>query len=342
MAKRDAENLVSVVAADVSKSLKGKVDGDLSVYSDYVRGQKPIEWVSSGNYAIDRILGGGYPVGRTIEIFGPYSSGKSVLLHEAMAQVCKLDGVNSLQDTEATYDAIFGGHIGINPKTLFYNKPDTIEDAFLETFTLINSLRKKDHGRLLCIGLDSLAATSTKHEMKELEKSDMTKAKMIGAWLRRVTRLVARDRTLFIVVNQVRQKVGVMFGNPETTPGGDALPFHSSQRIRVQHMSLYKGHPKKIIDNGRVIGVRIVVDVVKSKVSPPFRKCEVIMNFTDGLVRWSGLADLLADENLIKRISGDNVSGGSVFEYETKRFQSHEIEEVLDMYPDLCPEIKRG
>lgn len=356
MNKRNLASLVKTVASNTSAALsKAKIDDQVMVYSQYARSAKPIEFVSTGNLAIDRILGGGIPAGRTIEIYGPYSSGKTLLLLEILAQVQQMGGIAALQDIEHAYDPRFGERIGIDNDLLLRSEPDTVEDAFHGQWELIHQLRKEDkkNETLLCIGMDSVAAASTRHEMKELDKADMTKAKAIGAWFRRTTRLVGKSRTIVIVINQTRQKIGVMFGNPETTPGGDSIPFHASQRIRVQQGVLYKGHAKRIIDaqTHHVMAVRMVVDIVKNKVAPPYRKCEVLSNFTDGLLPWSGLADLLADEGVITR-HGDTIKRkmdkgkekeerkvGTTFEYNGRTFKAHEILEIVEKYPKLLDQV---
>jgi len=337
MGKRDVEQLAAKLVAELEKlaadrKKRGvKLPPDpVQIYSEHVRTSRKKEFISSGNKALDRILGGGLPVGRTVEIFGPYSSGKSVLLHEAIAQAQALGGLGNIKDSEATFDEDFATRIGINLRALLHNEPDTVEDAFQEVWDACTVLRRLDDDVLFVVGLDSLAATSTKHEMEDFTKADMTKAKAISAWLRRLTRLVARERTIFVVINQTRQKIGVMFGNPETTSGGEAMGFHTSQRIRISQGALYKGHKVKIFDHGIPIAGRARVEVVKNKVGAPFQKCEVIINFTDGLVPWSGFADLLADEERIKRV-GDS----DLFEYGGDRFQWYEVEEVLEKHPEI-------
>lgn len=336
MSKRDARGLVESVSQMVNKHVEGEMDDVLTSYSEYAKHQPPVEWVSTGNYAIDRILGGGIPVSRTIEIYGPYSGGKSLLLQEILAQTCQRGDYGALQDIEHTYEKVFGERIGIDPDRLFYSRPDTVEDAFKQTWHLVHDFRTKDKKSVLTIGMDSLAAAPSKHEMEELDKADMTKAKAIGAWLRRLTGVVGKQRAILIIINQTRHKVGVVFGNPETTPGGDAPGFHASMRIRVEQRSLYKGHERKIFEAGKCIAVRIVVDVVKNKLAPPFRKCEVIANFNDGLLPWSGYADLLADEEKLKRF--ENKAGGAsgMFEYQGKRFRAHEIMEMIDKHPEIA------
>ena len=340
MSKRDVEQLAAKLVAELAKlaadrKKRGvKLSPDpVQIYTEHVRTSRRAEFVSTGNRAVDRILGGGIPVGRTVEVFGPYSSGKSVLLHEIIAQAQLLGGLGMIKDSEATFDEAFGKRIGINLRALLHNEPDTVEDAFQEVWDACTILRKLDDDVLFVIGLDSLAATSTKHEMEDFTKSDMTKAKAISAWLRRVTRVVARERTVFVVINQTRQKIGVMFGNPETTSGGEAMGFHTSQRIRISQGVLYKGHKRKLFDRGLPVAGRAVVEVVKNKVGAPFQKCEVIINFTDGLVPWSGFADLLADEERITRI-GDS----EMFEYERRRFPWYEIEDVLAKHPEILEE----
>jgi recombination protein RecA len=309
---------------------------ELHVYSDYLKHHPRVEFISTGNHAIDRILGGGIPLERMVEIFGPYSGGKTLLMLEIMAQASKLGGMNLLQDIEHAMDhgneerQGFAQRIGVNADRLRYSRPLTVESAFRQQFDYAHDFRVKNKKDILVIGMDSLAAAPTVHEMKELDKADMTKAKAIGAWLRRMTALIGKQRTALLIVNQVRHKVGVMFGPTETTPGGDAPGFHASQRIRVEHRVLYQGHNKRFIENGKTVALRIVVDCIKNKLSPPFRRCEVIVNFNDGILPWSGYADLLADEEKIER-----VDDGKAFMYQDKKFFWHEIDEMVDRFPEL-------
>jgi len=345
MAKRNVYALVKKVAAELARvdplKIKYQDDASIAVYADYKRRQKPTVLIPTGHHAVDRILGGGIPLGRTVEIFGPYSGGKSVLCQEILAQICAMDGVVMLEDTENTYEHEmadgspgFGARIGIDGRQLLFGRPTTVEAGFKKIWAAVHILRKYDRECPFGVAIDSIAAMSTEHEMRELNKADMTKAKAIGSWLRRITNLIGRENTLFIVVNQTRHKVGQMFGNPETTPGGDAMGFHATQRIRVEHRSLYKGHPKTLYDTGIPIGVRIMVDCVKNKIAPPFRRCEAILNFSDGLVPYSGFADILADEEIIKRIATKTL-GGDLFEYANKRFTWYEIEAIIKAHPEL-------
>jgi recombination protein RecA len=321
----------------VEKEKTERVDvEELQVYSDYLKYNPKVEFVSTGNHAIDRILGGGIALERVTEIYGPYSGGKTLLMLEIMAQISKLGGTNVLQDIEHAMDhgnedrQGFALRIGVDPKRLYYSRPVTVEAAFHQQFNFAKDFRMRNKKDILGIGMDSLAAAPTEHEMKELDKADMTKAKSIGAWLRRMTGVVGKQRTVLIIVNQVRHKVGVMFGPTETTPGGDAPGFHASQRIRVEHRVLYQGHNKRFIENGKTVAIRVVVDCIKNKLSPPFRRCEVIVNFNDGILPWSGYADLLADEEKIER-----VDDGKAFQYQDKKFFWHEIDEMVDRYPEL-------
>lgn len=339
MGKRNAEQLAVELAKQLAQIKDKKKRGvrlpqdPVQVYGEHVKTARPEEFVSTRHRALDRILGGGLPMGRSVEVFGPYSSGKSVLLHEAIVSVQEMGGLALVKDAEATINAAYAKRIGINPKALLHNEPDTVEDTFNEIWDAVTLLRKMDRNVPFIVGIDSLASLSTVHEMEDFSKSDMTKAKAISAYFRRITRLIARERTLLIVINQTRQKIGVMFGNPETTSGGEALGFHASQRIRISQGSLYKGHPRKIFDAGVPIAGRTVCEVVKNKVGPPFRKCEMILSFKDGFVEWSGFADLLADEERIKRISA--AAGGDIFEYRNKRFQWFEIEDILNQHPEI-------
>jgi recombination protein RecA len=330
---------IDALIQNINQTLRG-ADGGISLYSHIQALEVGArELISSGNLAIDYVLGGGFPVHRTSEIFGEYSSGKSLICHEVLANVIEQGGYGALFDVEAAYDERFGERIGIDHHRLFYSQPDTVETLFEMVEALLTQFRKERPNDLLCIVWDSLAASSTKHEMAEPDKRDMTKAAVIGAGLRRVTRIVAKQRAMFIVVNQVREKIGVFFGSPETTPGGKALPFHASIRLRLKQGSLYKGHPVKILENGVPIGTRIVVDCVKNKMAPPYKRCEAIISFQHGFVKHSGLAYLLRDEGRIavkgEKKKDEKSSGKEVFSYNGESFQWFEIEPVLKKHPDL-------
>lgn len=336
--KRNLKEVAALMAKELKKLGDPKKRGILpedpiQVYSDHIEDAGPPELISTGNHAIDRILGGGILVGRTAEIYGPYSSGKSVVLHEIMAAAQRdYDALVALGDSETTAVPGFMKRIGLRLDCMLHNEPDIVEHAFRQNWDIIDVLRNKlKEDRVCVLGFDSLAATSTKHEMEDFDKADMTKAKVIGSWLRRLTRLVSRERAAFVVVNQVRKKIGVMFGNPETTSGGEALGFHATQRIRVRQGSLYKEHKTGFTEAGIPVAGRIVVQVEKNKIGPPGRKCEAIINFSDGLIPWSGYADLLADEERIKRV-------GANFEYAGQRFRWFEIEDVLAKYPEILAE----
>lgn len=317
--------------AKAKKEKKTEAESGFELYSNYAKTIKPLQYISTGNHAIDRCLGGGIPRGRMVEIYGPYSGGKTLLCLEILAQANSMGGWAGLQDIERTYAPDFGERIGIDPTRFVYGRPQTIEQAFFDMYDFIPKFRSQHRREMpLALGMDSLAAAPTKHELEELEKADMTKAKNIGAWLRRVTSVAADHDAAILIVNQVRHKVGVMFGPTETTPGGDAPGFHASQRIRVEHGSMYKEHEKTFYEDGKAIGVRIRVFVAKNKVGIPFRRCEVITNFYDGIHPWSGLADLLADEGKLER------DGTKHFRYNGgARFDWYEIEKVVTDHPEI-------
>lgn len=255
-----------------------------------------------------------------------------MLALEILAQVTAvLGGVGLFEDTEVSFKAGMAQAVGVDLKSLVYSQPETVEDIGDHITHFIREYRKRDKKRLIAAVWDSVAETSTRHEVKEPDKQDMARAQIIGKQIRRLKRVIGKNEATFIIINQVREKIGVMFGNPETTPGGRAIPFAATQRIRVHQGALYKDRLVKIFDKRMPVGVRIVVDVVKNKIAPPFKKCEAIINFTDGIVPWSGYAELLADEGVIEwKSKTDNT-----FVYLGETFKNYEIGSMRERYPEL-------
>lgn len=276
----------------------------------------PVEFVSTGVRAIDRICSGGFPCGRVIEIYGPYSSGKTLLCQSFIAQVQRLDGVVGYVDRELAYDPGFAARTGVDNARLFYeNSLKTVEDIFDWTMNTIQAIRQVDPTVLTAIIIDSIAMANTRRELGRSKKMEPDaeqdarlpwdrdqghRAKIIGEAMRKLTGVMDRQ-AIVIIVNQVRSKVGVVYGNPETTPGGQSLPFVASLRLRLQQGALPRYKHKKYIydENGMIVGTRVIVKVTKSRVGPALRVCEVVQSYDVGFLEWAGLYELLLEHGVL-------------------------------------------
>ena len=252
----------------------------------------PVEVIPTGNILIDRALGvGGFPRGRVIEIFGPESSGKTTLTLTVIAQAQKRGGLAGFIDVEHALDPQYARRLGVNLDDLLVSQPSSGEEALRICETLIRS------NALDVIVIASVAALVTKAEL-EGEIGDATvgaQARLMSAALRKLTALISKARTTCIFTNQIREKIGVMFGNPETTPGGKALKFYASVRIDIRRISAIKQ------TDGVVIGNRTKVKVVKNKVAPPFTEAEFDIMYGEGISREGDLIDLAVSHNLLEK-----------------------------------------
>ena len=252
----------------------------------------PVEVIPTGNILIDRALGvGGFPRGRVIEIFGPESSGKTTLTLTVIAQAQKRGGLAGFIDVEHALDPQYARRLGVNLDDLLVSQPSSGEEALRICETLIRS------NALDVIVIDSVAALVTKAEL-EGEIGDATvgaQARLMSAALRKLTALISKARTTCIFTNQIREKIGVMFGNPETTPGGKALKFYSSVRIDIRRISAIKQ------TDGTVIGNRTKVKVVKNKVAPPFTEAEFDIMYNEGISNVGALLDLALEKNILEK-----------------------------------------
>jgi recombination protein RecA len=268
-------------------------------------GETPLEQVeviSSGALSLDLALGvGGYPKGRIIEIFGPESAGKSTLSLHAVAEAQKQGGICAYIDTEHALNPGYAKQLGVNLESLFLSQPDYGEQALEIAETLVRS------NAVDLIIIDSVAALVPKSEIEgDMGDSQMgVQARLMSQALRKLTAIVNKSKTIVIFVNQVRDKIGVMFGNPEVTPGGRALKFYSSIRIDIRRTESVKSG----VD---IVGNKVKVKIVKNKVAPPFRFTELEIVFGEGISRESDILDLAIHYDLVEK-------SGAWFSYQEQR-----------------------
>jgi len=254
--------------------------------------QMDVEVIPTGNILIDRALGvGGFPRGRIVEVFGPESSGKTTLTLTLVAQAQKRGGLAAFIDVEHALDPQYAKKLGVNLDDLLVSQPSSGEEALRICETLVRS------NALDVIVIDSVAALVTKAEL-EGEIGDTTvgaQARLMSAALRKLTSLIAKARTICIFTNQIREKIGVMFGNPETTPGGKALKFYSSVRVDIRRIGAIK------TGDGTVTGNRTKVKIVKNKVAPPFTEAEFDIMYNEGLSSTGSLLDLALEKGIVEK-----------------------------------------
>lgn len=251
-----------------------------------------VQTVSTGSLAIDLALGvGGLPQGRMVEIFGPESSGKTTFCLSVIAEAQRQGGLAAFVDVEHAVDPKYARVVGVNLDDLLISQPDSGEDALNITETLIRS------NAIDVIVLDSVAALVTKQEL-DGQMGDSTvgvQARLMSQAMRRLTAVVSRTKCICIFTNQIREKIGVMFGNPETTPGGRALKFFSSVRLDIRRIGQIKD------PTGKVIGNRTRVKVVKNKVAPPFTECEFDIMYNEGISRTGSILDLGLEQKILEK-----------------------------------------
>ena len=251
-----------------------------------------VEVIPTGNILIDRALGvGGFPRGRIVEIFGPESSGKTTLTLTLVSQAQKRGGLAAFIDVEHALDPQYARKLGVNLDDLLVSQPSSGEEALRICETLVRS------NALDVIVVDSVAALVTKAEL-EGEIGDTTvgaQARLMSAALRKLTALISKARTICVFTNQIREKIGVMFGNPETTPGGKALKFYSSVRVDIRRIGAIKQ------SDGTVTGNRTKVKIVKNKVAPPFTEAEFDIMYNEGISLTGSLLDLALEKGIIEK-----------------------------------------
>lgn len=285
-----------------------------------------VQVISSGSIGVDIALGvGGFPRGRVIEIYGPESSGKTTLAIHAIAEAQKAGGIAAFIDAEHAFDRFYAKNLGVDIENLYISQPDNGEQALEITDHLIRS------GALDIVVIDSVAALTPKSEIEgEMGDSKMgLQARLMSQALRKLTANINRTNTTLVFINQLREKIGVMFGNPETTTGGNALKFYASVRIDIRRIGQIK-------EGEEIQGNRTRVKVVKNKLAPPFRKAEFDIIYGQGISKTGELIDLGVEMEILKK-------SGSWFSYgETRLGQGRDaVKNLLRDNPELSEEIEQ-
>ena len=299
MSNRD--ELAGILAGELNKQFKSHqvayfLDGAQQTPTDIT------DWVGTGSTLLDLAISnrpnGGLAAGRITEINGLEGTGKSLIGAHALASTQKKGGLAVYIDTESAVSSEFLRSIGVNTETMMYIHLETVEDIFDAIETIVTKIRESDNDRLVTILVDSLAAASTKVEMDaDFDKDGWatSKAIVLSKAMRKITQLTARQRVCLIFTNQLRQKMGVMFGDPWTTSGGKALPFHASTRIRLKNMGQIKDTKKN------TIGIKIRAQVIKNRLGPPLRSAEFPLYFDKGIDDFGSWLTIMKDHKLVKQ-----------------------------------------
>ena len=331
MAKKEENKEQLTPQQEKMKALQAalsKIEKDFGKGSIMRMGDEKIENVDvipTGSIGLNAALGvGGYPKGRIIEIYGPESSGKTTLAIHAIAEAQKNGGVAAFIDAEHAFDRFYAAKLGVDINNLFISQPDNGEPALEIADPLIRS------AAIDIIVIDSVAALTPKKEI-EGDMGDSTvglHARLMSQALRKLTSTIAKTNTTCIFINQLREKIGVMFGNPETTTGGNALKFYASVRLDIRRTSSIK-------DGDQILGNQVRVKVVKNKVAPPFRKAEFEITFGEGISKIGEIVDLGVEYDIIKK-------NGSWFSYDdSKLAQGRDATKaLLKDNPELCEELE--
>ena len=323
MAKDENKEKLKALQLTLDKIEKNYGKGSIMRLGD--EAIEEVEAIPTGSLGLDIALGiGGFPRGRVIEIYGPESSGKTTLAIHAIAEAQKKGGLAAFIDAEHAFDRYYAEKLGVDTENLLISQPDNGEQALEITDSLIRS------GALDIIVIDSVAALTPKSEIEgEMGDSKMgLHARLMSQALRKLTGTISKTGTTCIFINQLREKIGVMFGNPETTTGGNALKFYASVRIDIRRSSQIK-------DTEKVLGNRVKIKVVKNKVAPPFRMAELDIIYGEGFSKVGELVDLGVEFGIVKK-------SGSWFSYgETKLGQGREsVKQLLKDNPELAEELE--
>ncbi|HZK02797.1 MAG TPA: recombinase RecA [Bacteroidaceae bacterium] len=333
MAKKEkvSDNAPKSVLSEKLKALQAATE---KIEKNYGKGSimklgddsvEKIDIISTGSLGLNAALGiGGYPRGRVIEIFGPESSGKTTLAIHAIAEAQKNGGIAAFIDAEHAFDRFYASKLGVNIEDLWISQPDNGEQALEITEQLIRS------SAIDIIVIDSVAALTPKAEIEgDMGESKVgLQARLMSQALRKLTSAINKTRTTCVFINQLREKIGIMFGNPETTTGGNALKFYASVRLDIRRISQLK-------DGDQVVGNQTRVKVVKNKIAPPFRKAEFDIMFGEGISKIGEIVDLGVEYDIIKK-------SGSWFSYgETKLAQGRDgTKKMLADNPELSDELE--
>ena len=326
------EQTIDDIRKEKLKSLEttlGKIEKDFGKGAIMKLGDHAVVavgFIPSGSLALDIALGvGGYPRGRVVEIYGPESSGKTTLAIHAIAQAQKAGGIAAFIDAEHAFDNTYAQKLGVDIENLLISQPDNGEQALEITDHLIRS------GAIDIIVIDSVAALTPRAEIEgEMGDSKMgLQARLMSQALRKLTASISKTNTCCIFINQLREKIGVMFGNPETTTGGNALKFYASVRLDIRKVNQIK-------EGEEVFGNRTKVKVVKNKLAPPFRKAEFDILYGEGISRIGEIIDLATELEVVKK-------SGSWFSYgETRLGQGRDaVKTLLNDNPELSEEIEK-
>lgn len=314
---------LKVLSAVMDKIEKDFGKGAIMKMSDRVVDKVPV--IPSGSVTIDHALGiGGYPKGRIIEIFGPESSGKTTLAIHAIAEAQKAGGIAAFIDAEHAFDSTYAQKLGVDIDDLLISQPDNGEQALEIADHLIRS------SAIDIVVIDSVAALTPKAEIEgEMGESKMgLQARLMSQALRKLTANISKTGTVCIFINQLRDKIGVVYGNPETTTGGNALKFYASVRVDIRKASVIK-------DGEEQMGARARVKIVKNKLAPPFRKAEFDIMYGEGISKIGEIIDLGVDQGIIKK-------SGSWFSYGDRKIgQGRDaVKEAFKADPEFAAEVE--
>jgi recombination protein RecA len=338
------DELAGILAGELNKQFKSHqvayfLDGAQQTPTDIT------DWVSTGSTLLDLAISnrpdGGLAAGRITEINGLEGTGKSLIGAHALASTQKKGGLAVYIDTESAVSAEFLQSIGVDTKNMMYIHLETVEDIFDAIETIVTKVRESDNDKLVTILVDSLAAASTKVEMDaDFDKDGWatSKAIVLSKAMRKITQLTARQKVCLIFTNQLRQKMGVMFGDPWTTSGGKALPFHASTRIRLKNMGQIKDTKKN------TIGIKIRAQVIKNRLGPPLRSAEFPLYFDKGIDDFGSWLTIMKDHKLVKQAGAWYTytdQNGKDHKFQSKDFGALISDEETQkyIYKSICEKI---